>query len=61
MLLLVAWTFSLVLWLVLWALGAKALDGFMLVVVIMVTAAVAHIAIPMLPGNRSNSDRPGAG
>ena len=52
MLLLVAWTFSLILWIVLWALGVKAFDGFMLVIVIMVTAAVAHIALPMLPGNR---------
>ena len=60
MLLLVAWVFSLVLWLVLWALGVKALDGFMLVVVIMVSAVVAHITIPMLPGNRPGRDGPGA-
>ena len=60
MLLLVAWTFSLVLWIVLWALGAKALDGFLLVVVIMVSAAIAYIAIPMLPGNRNRPGGPGA-
>jgi hypothetical protein len=60
MLLVVALTFSMVLWLVLWALGAKALDGILLVVVIMVTAAIAHIAIPMLPGNRKGPTGPGA-
>jgi hypothetical protein len=61
MLLLIAWTVSLVLWVVLWALGAKALDGMLLVILIMVSAVVAHIAIPMLPGNRrARRDQPGA-
>lgn len=60
MLLLVAWVFSLVLWVVLWALGAKALDGFLLVVVIMVSAVAAHIVIPMLPGNRPGPGGPGS-
>jgi len=53
MLLLVAWMFSLVLWIVLWALGAKAFDAFMLVIVIMITAAAAHIALPSLPGKKT--------
>lgn len=56
MLLLVAWTFSLALWIVLWSIGTKAIDAFMLVILIMVTAAAAHIVIPMLPGNRRQED-----
>lgn len=60
MLLLVAWVFSLVVWVVLWALGTKAIDGFLLVVLIMVSAVAAHIVIPMLPGNRPDPDGPGA-
>jgi hypothetical protein len=54
MLLLVTWTFSLVLWIVMWSLGTKAFDAFMLVIVIMVTAAIVHIALPHLPGNKTD-------
>jgi hypothetical protein len=54
MLLLWTWVVSLVLWIVLWAIGVKAFDAMMLVVVIMVGAVVAHIVIPFLPGNRES-------
>jgi hypothetical protein len=56
MLLIVSLVFSLVLWVVLWATGAKAIDAFMLAIVIMLGAAIAHIVLPMLPGNRSRED-----
>lgn len=53
MILLLTWVFGLALWIVLWAIGTKALDAFMLVIVLMVTAAAVHIVLPMLPGNRA--------
>lgn len=54
MLLVVSLTASLVLWVILWAIGVKALDGFMLVILIMVSAAAAHIVLPNLPGNKKS-------
>ena len=50
--LVLATTFGLVLWIVLWAIGTKALDAMLLVVLIMVIAASARIISPYLPGNR---------
>ena len=58
MLLIVTWTFCLVLWIVLWSLGAKSLDVWILLLFIMSGAAAAHIALPMLPGNRREDSRP---
>lgn len=55
MLLFVSLVVSLVLWVVLWAIGVKALDAFMLSIAIMLGAAVAHIVLPMLPGNRQDA------
>ena len=56
MILIVTLVISLVLWVVLWAVGAKAIDAFMLSILLMLGAAIAHIALPMLPGNRRRSD-----
>jgi hypothetical protein len=56
MILIVTLVISLVLWVVLWGIGAKALDAFMLSIVLMLTAAAAHIVLPMLPGNRRRDD-----
>jgi hypothetical protein len=53
--LLLTWTAGLVLWIVLWAIGVKSFDAFMLTVALLITAAVGHIVWPMLPGNRSTS------
>ena len=52
MILLVTLVFSLVLWIVLWGLGAKGFDAFMLSILLMLGAAIVHIVVPMLPGNR---------
>lgn len=57
MLLIVTWTFCLVLWIVLWSIGAKSLDVWMLLILIMSIAAAVHIILPSLPGNR----KPGSG
>ncbi len=56
MILLVSLVFSLVLWVVLWGIGAKGFDAFMLSILIMLGAAIVHIVVPMLPGNRRRRD-----
>ena len=56
MILIVTLVISLVLWVVLWAIGAKGFDAFMLAIVLMLTASIAHIVIPMLPGNRGRKN-----
>ena len=57
MLLVTATAFALGLWVLLWGIGAKAIDAAMLSIVIMITASAAHIIIPMLPGNRARDDQ----
>ena len=48
---LVVWTaFSLLLWIVLWALGSKAWDAFMLSVGILLVAVTIHIVKTHRPG-----------
>ena len=48
---------GLVVWIVLWAIGAKSFDAFLITIVMMIVAAAAHIIWPTLPGNRK-PDRP---
>jgi hypothetical protein len=48
----VATTFGLVVWLVMWALGIKALDSFLITLAVVVVAAAVKILAPYLPGNR---------
>jgi hypothetical protein len=43
-------TFGLVLWIVLWAIGAKALDAFLVTAVVITLGATARILAPYLPG-----------
>ena len=47
-----ATTFGLIIWLVLWAVGVKAFDAFMITVLIALVAATARMLAPYLPGNR---------
>jgi len=47
-----ATTFGLIIWLVLWAIGAKAFDAFMITVLIAVVAVTLRMLAPYLPGNR---------
>jgi hypothetical protein len=56
MVLLVAALLSAALWVLLWGLGAKALDALLLALVIMIIAAIAHILAPFLPGRRPASE-----
>jgi hypothetical protein len=61
MLLYVTLVVSLVVWVVLWAIGVKAIDAALLSVSILLVAAVAHIMLPMLPGNRGDDQPPRPG
>ena len=46
-------TAGLVVWIVLWALGAKGFDAFMLATLIIVIGATVRILSGYLPGRRS--------
>jgi hypothetical protein len=43
---------GLVVWIVLWSIGVKGFDSFLLAVVMITIAAAARIIWPFLPGNR---------
>lgn len=47
--LVVASTFGLVVWLVLWSLGAKSFDAFLITITIVLIAAAVHIGKTYLP------------
>jgi hypothetical protein len=47
-----ATTFGLIIWIVLWAIGAKAFDAFMITVLIAIVAVTVRMLLPYLPGNR---------
>ncbi|MEA2304326.1 MAG: hypothetical protein QOH43_1606 [Solirubrobacteraceae bacterium] len=51
--LLLATTAGLVVWLVLWALGASGLDAFLITAVIVLVAATGRMLVPYLP-NRND-------
>jgi hypothetical protein len=48
--LVLATTFGLVLWIILWAIGAKALDAFLITAVVIMLGATGKILAPYLPG-----------
>ena len=50
--LVVATTVGLVIWIVMWALGIKAVDAFMITLLLVVVGATMRIIAPYLPGNR---------
>ena len=43
---------GLALWIVLWAIGAKSFDAFLITALMVLVAAAAHLIWPTLPGNR---------
>jgi hypothetical protein len=51
--LVVATTVGLVIWIVMWALGTKAVDAFMITILLVLVGATMRIVAPYLPGNRS--------
>jgi hypothetical protein len=50
--LVVATTVGLVIWIVMWALGIKAVDAFLITVLLILLGATMRIIAPYLPGNR---------
>jgi hypothetical protein len=46
-------TFGLVVWIVLWAIGAKGIDAFLLAALIILVGATMKLASGYLPGRRS--------
>ncbi len=48
-----ATTAGLVIWIVLWALGTKGFDSFMITIVIVLLGIAARMVGPTLPGNRN--------
>jgi hypothetical protein len=47
-------TFGLIVWLVLWALGSKAIDSFLITVVVVLVGATIRMLTPYLPGHRGS-------
>jgi len=47
---------GLVIWVVLWAIGAKSLDAIMIPALLLVVAAAVHMLTPHLPGRRGADD-----
>ena len=47
---------GLVIWIVLWALGTKSFDAFMITILIVIVAGTVRIVTPYLPGNRPDPD-----
>jgi hypothetical protein len=43
---------GLVVWVVLWAIGAKALDAMLLTLLMLIVAAAVRLLVPFLPGRR---------
>jgi hypothetical protein len=52
--LVVATTVGLVIWIVMWALGIKAVDAFMITLLLVILGATMRIISPYLPGNRDS-------
>jgi hypothetical protein len=54
---------GLVVWIVLWAIGVKSLDAFLITLLMVLIAASGRIFGPYLPGNRGSDEedasRPG--
>ncbi|MEA2154602.1 MAG: hypothetical protein QOE11_742 [Solirubrobacteraceae bacterium] len=48
--LVLATTFGLVLWIILWAMGARGFDAFLVAAVVITFGATAKILAPYLPG-----------
>jgi hypothetical protein len=57
--LLLTLTFGLILWIVLWALGAKGFDALMITMLLVLIAATARLITPYLPGNRPEDEDAG--
>jgi len=48
--LVLATTFGLIVWIVLWAIGQKAIDAFLITTLVIVLGAAGRMLTPYLPG-----------
>ena len=51
---------GLVLWIVLWAIGTKSFDAFLITLVMLIVASAVHFVVRYLPGNREQDRQPAA-
>ena len=51
-------TAGLALWIVLWAVGVKSFDAFLITLGLIVLAATMRMIMPALPGKRPSPDEP---
>jgi hypothetical protein len=51
--LVLATVFGLIVWIVLWSLGAKAIDSFLITVLVILVGATVRMLAPSLPGRRN--------
>ena len=56
--LVIAATFGLALWIVMWALGVSGLDAFLVALLVMLLAGAGRVAIPHLPGHDTSGSQP---
>ena len=49
---------GLALWIVLWAIGVKSFDAFLVTLFLIILAATARLILPSLPGSRPDPDEP---
>ena len=49
---------GLVLWIVLWAIGTKSFDAFLITLVMLIVASAVHFVVRYLPGNREQDRQP---
>lgn len=47
-----ATTAGLIVWIVLWSIGAKGFDSFMITTLVVLVAATVRMILPSLPGRR---------
>ena len=57
MLLVISTAAAMVIWIILWAIGAKGFDAFMVALLIVLLAATVHLVLPYLPGRRRAQDQ----
>jgi hypothetical protein len=46
---------GMILWVVLWALGAKGFDGGMLFLIVVLVGGIVHLVSRLLPGNQDQT------
>jgi hypothetical protein len=54
--LLLTTTAGLVVWIVLWSIGVKSFDAFLVTLLMIILAATAHVFGPHLPGKRADDE-----